>query len=530
MGGWFLSYKIFTQLRERMLFEMRSRLFRQVNQLCLRFHGRHTSGELFNYVMGQPLNDISMFLHNLVINMPNSAATFLISGIWIFFWDWSLSLVLLVLVAGTVWNIRKGSRRLSTLFERYQRSETAIVGRVMDIFRGSRAVKVHAMESQVSAAFEQEVGQMRKLAYERDLRTHQVNMWSEGFGYICFVLLCAVGTLRYLTGHLTEGQVVGFLASYAALQLPLSLLFTMGTMHGQARAGVIRIQELLRTSSSTPDPPPSLRRTPPRRAAIQVRDLTFGYRQNQPALQDISVTIPFGQRVALVGPSGSGKSTLIKLLLRLYDPDQGAITLNGTDLRCFSAEEIRKSFGVVPQDPYFFSATLRENLLMTRPNASAAELERVCRTANAWEFIEKLPQGLDTPIGEGGGVFSGGQRQRLAIARALLHEPDYLIFDEATNALDSLNERLVQQGLDQSLSGRTSLFIAHRFGAIRRCDLILVLNHGRLVQRGTFNELASQPGLFRRLLATELSSAPVADENETRLEALSNLNRTESAA
>jgi ABC-type multidrug transport system fused ATPase/permease subunit len=420
-----------------------------------------------------------------------------------FFWDWSLSLVLLVLVIGTVLLVRNGGTRLTDVFQNYQRAESSIVGKIMDIFHGNRAVKLHAMEAQMRAAFEQEATSLKIRGYERDLTSHRVNMRSEAFGYLCFVLLCAVGTIRYLGGHLTEGQFVGFLAAYAAMQLPLSLLFTIGSMHGQARASFSRVRELLLTNSSKPDPPAANRKPVPARALIRVPDLFFAYQGNQLALKKVNLTIPFRERIALVGPSGSGKSTFTKLLLRLYDPDRGSICLGDVDLRRCRPKEIRERFGVVPQEPYFFAASVRENLQIMRPEASAEQLRRACLTANAWEFLEKLPEGLDTPIGEGGACLSGGQRQRLAIARALLRDPDYLIFDEATNALDLLSEKLVQQALEKSLTDRTAIFIAHRLATIRNCGRIFVLNQGCVVQDGTFEQLASEPGLFRQMVESD---------------------------
>ncbi|MBV9128686.1 MAG: ABC transporter ATP-binding protein, partial [Verrucomicrobia bacterium] len=318
-------------------------------------------------------------------------------------------------------------------------------------------------------------------------------------------LVCCLGAWRFWQGHLTQGQFVGYLAAYGALQAPVALVFSIGAQRGRALAGLERLTRLLSTTSSTPDPRPHVAETPPATGAdLTLRDVRFSYVCGQPVLEDINLTIPFGQRIALVGPSGSGKSTLVKLLLRLYDPDGGTVAFGGIDLRRCRAAEVRQRFGVVPQDPYFFSTTIRENLLVMRPGATEAELRHVCELANAWEFIQTLPDRFDTLLGEGGARLSGGQRQRLAIARALLHDPRYLIFDEATSALDTLSERLVQDALGRILHGgqRTAVFIAHRLSTIKTCDRILVLQAGRIVQDGTFEHLAQAPGLFQKLVAS----------------------------
>ncbi len=505
MAAWYGSYKVWTAVREQITMELRAKFFRHINRLCLRFHGRHSSGELFTYVMGSPLGEISSFYHNIAMNVPNALTAFAFSVALIGLWDWTLTLVLLALVVSTVLAMNHGSARLQRLNEDFQRVESKIVGRLTDIFRGNRDVKMYAIEDRMSAAFEKNADTLRATACARDLKTHQVNMRQEAIGYFCFALVCCLGAWRFWEGRLTTGQLVGYLAAYGALQGPVGLVFSLGTQRGRARASFLRLMDLLTTASSTPDPKPHIAETPPDRADLTLRDVRFSYLADQPVLQDLNLTIPFGQRIAFVGPSGSGKSTLAKLLLRLYDPDGGSVALGGVDLRRCRSAEVRQKFGVVPQDPYFFSTTLRENLLVMRPDASEAELRHACELANAWEFIEKMPDRLDTAIGEGGARLSGGQRQRLAIARALLHEPQYMIFDEATSALDTVSEQLVQDALGRILSGgqRTAVFIAHRLSTIKNCDRVLVIDSGRVVQDGTFESLKNKPGLFRRMVASD---------------------------
>ncbi len=505
MAAWYGSYKVWTSVREQIIMELRAKFFRHINRLCLRFHGRHSSGELFTYVMGSPLGEISSFYHNIAMNVPNALTAFAFSVALIGLWDWSLTIVLLVLVVSTVLAMNSGSAQLQSLNDDFQRVESRIIGRLTDIFRGNRDVKMYAIEERMSAAFEKNADVLRVKARDRDIKTHQVNMRQEAIGYFCFALVCALGAWRFWEGRLTTGQLVAYLGAYGALQGPVGLVFSLGTQRGRARASFSRLLDLLTTASSTPDPKPHIAETPPDRADLTLRDVRFSYLPDQHVLDDISVTIPFGQRIAFVGPSGSGKSTLAKLLLRLYDPDGGQVSLGGVDLRRCRSAEVRQKFGVVPQDPYFFLTTIRENLLVMRPNATEAELRHACEQANAWEFIEAMPERLDTVIGEGGARLSGGQRQRLAIARALLHNPQYMIFDEATSALDTVSERLVQDALGRILSGgqRTAVFIAHRLSTIKNCDRILVIDQGRVVQDGTFDDLKNTPGLFQKLVASD---------------------------
>jgi ABC-type multidrug transport system fused ATPase/permease subunit len=214
----------------------------------------------------------------------------------------------------------------------------------------------------------------------------------------------------------------------------------------------------------------------------------------------VNFCIPYGQSVALVGPSGSGKSTIAQLLLRLYDPDSGRVLFGGHDLRFCAGAEVRRRFGVVPQDPFIFRTSLRQNIKVAKPDATDEEIERACRLANAWEFIEKLPERLDTRVGEGGANLSGGQRQRLAIARAILANPPVFLFDEATSALDTLSEKLIQETLRTVCRGRTTIIIAHRLATVKECDRILVVRDGQIIQDGNYEQLMASEGLFRNMV------------------------------
>ena len=498
MFSWYLSYKIFTQVREQIVMELRVRFFRHINALCLRFHGRQSSGELFSYVFGSPVATISGFYHNIVMNVPNAVSAFLISTAWMLFWDRGLTLTLLMLVILTVCIMRRSSSNLRELNEEFQRTEGEITGRVADIFRGNRDVKMYDIEEAMSRAFERNADTLRDQTCARDLKTHRVNMRHEVVSALCFAIVMGIGAWRFLVGALTPGEILAYMGAYSALQAPVGLMFNIGTAYGGADASVRRLAGLLNTESSTPDPrhKPC---NPPAKGDLGVRNVSFSYTE-RPVLRDINLYIPFGQRVAFVGPSGAGKSTLTKLLLRLYDPETGSVLMGGVDLRDCRSADVRRRFGVVPQDPYFFHDSIRNNLAIVHPSADERRMRQVCELANAWEFIEDLPQQLDTLIGEGGCRLSAGQRQRLAIARALLHNPDYFIFDEATSALDTISEHLVHDALARVLVGRTSIFIAHRLSTIKDCDRIVVLNNHTVVQDGAFQELRSTPGLFRKLV------------------------------
>ena len=395
MFAWYGSYKIFTRVRESIILELRARFFRHINGLCLRFHGKHSSGELFTYVMGSPLSEISSFYHTMAMNVPNSVCLFLSSLVMLGAWDLGMTAILVVSVILTVVSSNSGQNKLRRLMEDFQDTESKVIGRVTDIFRGNRDVKMYAIEEKMSATFYQTADVLRHKVYDRDLKTHQVNMRQEAVGIVCFILVCLVSAGRYMNGHLTGGQFFTYMAAFGALQSPVQLMFQLAIAKGRAQASANRLNDVLNADSTTPEP---RRPSPlPKEGALVARDLTFGYNKDEPVLKDINLTIPYGQSVAFVGPSGSGKSTLAKLFLRLYDPDEGSLSIDDINVRDARTTEIRQRFGVVPQDPYFFSTTIRENLLVVKPNATEARIREVCEIANIWGFIEGFPTAWTRP-------------------------------------------------------------------------------------------------------------------------------------
>lgn len=502
---WHLGYRVFTWVREKVLFTMRADFFRHVNRLCMRYHTATHSGETFSYLFGSPLGQVQAYFQAFTFGAPGAVVVLVSTLVWLGAWDPVLSGVLVASVLSTVVLMNRTRRKVQAYHNDYQQTETTVTGYVADLLRGGRDVKLYAMEQQAADDFGARVWQVGQKAYDRDVKSHVQWMKQETIGYCAFAALCAACAWRYLhdqshpVSHpLTIGEVQAYLTAFGALQGSLTTLFQLSTQRGAAQAGLNRIDAVLKTVSTTPDP--LAPRAVPSRGEIALHNVTFGYTGDRPVLRSVDLRIPYGQKVALVGPSGAGKSTVTQLLLRLYDPDHGSVTLDGVDLRHLAGGELRRRFGVVPQDPFIFRASVRTNLTVARPDATDAQVRTACDRANAWEYIARLPDGLDTMVGEGGNTLSGGQRQRMAIARALLADPDYFIFDEATSALDTVSEHLVQRAMENAGDGRTSLVIAHRLATVRNCDRILVCDGGRIAQDGTYDQLLARPGLFRDLV------------------------------
>ena len=497
---WHLSYRIFSWVRERMVFVLRHRFFRHVNALCLRFHMRHSSGEMFNFLFGSPISQFIQFFQHSSLHLPGALMTIVFTLAVVGLWDPWLTAVLFLTALGAVAVMQVSRKRVRVLHRDFQAAEGAVSASVADVLRGNKAVKLYAMEQTVSGDFDREAQWLGWMSYNRDIKAHIENMKYEGVTYVAYAVLVLTATWRYMGGHVDEGVVAAYLNSFGGVVGPLAMMFTASTLWGSAEASIERIGTVLNTGSTTPDPEDGAHQQPGR-GALELRRVTFRYEGTRnDVLQDFSLSIPYGCKAALVGPSGSGKSTISQLMLRLYDPDDGQVLIDGVDLRRVRGADIRRLFGVVPQDPFIFRTTVAENVKVSRPDASRDEIIDACRRANAWEFIERLPGQLDEQVGEGGSSLSGGQRQRLAIARALLADPPYLIFDEATSALDSISEELIRDSLERELGDRTAIFIAHRLSTVRNCDLIFVLDGGRIVEQGTYQDLIARGGLFKRMV------------------------------
>jgi ABC-type multidrug transport system fused ATPase/permease subunit len=307
-----------------------------------------------------------------------------------------------------------------------------------------------------------------------------------------------------LAGHITAGQLVSFLLYAVFVAAAITSLTALWGGYQEARGAVTRVFELLDLETDVVDPVDPRPLTPGGNWTLSFNGVGFQYAPSLPyALIDIELEILPGEVVALVGPSGAGKSTLAALVSRFWDPTEGLITLDSVDLRELSLAELRGAVGIVPQEPMLFGTTIQENIGYGRVGASDQEIAAVARAAHAVEFIERLPEKYDSKVGERGVKLSLGQRQRIAIARALLKDPEILILDEATSSLDSESEHLVEKALEELMQGRSTLIIAHRLSTVQRADRVVVLDHARIVEMGSHAELLALGGLYARLYARQ---------------------------
>jgi ATP-binding cassette subfamily B protein len=323
---------------------------------------------------------------------------------------------------------------------------------------------------------------------------------------ICVIMIFMLGTWLHLRGQATVGEIVSFMGFATMLIGKLEGAVGFASRLVLLMPSLSEMFSVLDARTTVPEKPDAID-IPRAKGEVAFEDVAFAYPGGQPIFSHVNFAAAPGKTIALVGPTGAGKSTAMALLQRLWDPKEGRVTLDGHDLRDVSLESLRRNIGVVFQESMLFNRTIRENLLVGRPDASQEDLEHACRLAEAHDFIQRQPHGYDTMIGERGSSLSGGQRQRLAIARALLKDPPVLILDEATSALDAATEARVQKALTALMAGRTTFIIAHRLSTVRDADEILVFAGGEIAERGGFKELVAQGGHFAELVRTQLTGS-----------------------
>lgn len=505
---WFIGQSFLLIIREKVIFHLRSAVFAKLQELCMRFHQKYNPGFLFDRTIGGASTSVGMFLSMLF----NTLVTYLfaMTSAIIICMTLSMQLTIWILLAsvGYVWIGRTFGTRIHKLSREFNLELNKFAGVVTDFLRGVRTIKAFAMEQRVISDFDEQLWPLQLRSMNLNKETMLLSFVGEGLGYIVHAAVIISGAYLALHGRIEIGTLVAFTGYQSMLIGNFNMLSSVSGTFGAAMAGLEQMYEILDEKSTVVDRhgtqmPKEIH------GEITFEHVNFGY-DGKPVICDLSVKIPAGQSVALVGPSGGGKTTLTNLLIRFYDPDGGKILLDGIDIRDLPLNGYRSLFGVVMQDPFLFNDTIYNNLLAVCPDATEEEVRTALDRAHALEFVQGLKGGWHFNVGESGSQLSGGQRQRIAIARCFLTNPRMMILDEATSALDTQSERFVQQALSDIMQGRNVFVIAHRLSTVRNVDRVLVIQQGQIIQDGTYHELSSTPGLFRDLhLADQLEQQAV---------------------
>jgi subfamily B ATP-binding cassette protein MsbA len=488
---------VMTWTGERVIFDLRMEIVRHLQSLSLSFFTRRKTGELMSHVTSD-----ATLVHGVVtqtiISVLGQVLTLVGGLVVIFLMNWRLALLTLVVAPPIGLLGQYLGRRIRAISREAQDAQGEAVGVLQEAIAEVRTVQAFTREEYESERFRAKLLITLSLVLQRARLSATLFPLIGFLGFAASIVVLWYGGHQVIRGEATTGELVAFLLYAGMVAGPVGGLAGQWTQVQEAFGAADRIFALLDTAPDIADRP-NATVLPAADGRIAFEDVSFRYAQGPLVLTDVSTTFDAGKTTALVGPSGAGKTTLVSLIARFYDPTAGRITIDGHDLRDLTVRSVREQIAVVPQEPILFATTVAENIRYGRLDATDAQLGAAAEAANATEFIDRLPEKYESIVGERGVKLSVGQRQRIAIARALLRDSPVLLLDEATSSLDNESEYLVQEALARLMLGRTTIVIAHRLTTVERADRILVLERGRVVEDGTHAELMSREALYWRL-------------------------------
>ncbi len=508
---------------QKVIFDLRSDLYSHIQLLPLRWFDNRATGDLMTRVI-EDVNSVErVLIDGIEQGVVAALQVIVVLGV-MFYLSWKLTLLGLVpapfLAGGALWYTLTAHRR----YRLQRRASSAMNALLHDNLAGIRQIKSFGRESEQHNRFNDASNELRRatLVVMRVWAMYHPSMYL--IGSLGVLLLIAVGTKAVLAGTMQLGDLIAFLMLSGFLYEPIGKLHQLNQLVQAGRAAGERVFQIVdepvepgaaasegERGALITDPSEKMRIA----GDIRYENVSFGYVEELPALSHVSFHAAPGATIALVGTTGAGKSTLVNLLVRFYEFTTGQIYIDGKPIREYDLRALRDAIGVVTQESFLFNGSIRENLLMGKPRATDDELWRAVVAANAQHFIQRLPDGLESVVGERGVKLSVGEKQRLSIARALLKDPPILILDEATASVDTTTERLIQEALERLMANRTSIVIAHRLSTIVHADQILVLDHGRIIERGTHDELLALGGKYARLCQQSLLETASPRETES---------------
>ncbi len=498
-------------IAQRVAYDVRNKIYNHLQGLSFAYHDKAQTGQIMSRAT-QDVEGVRLFVSMGVVRLVYVAALLVATLTLMVTTSWMLALITWAFIPVTAYLSIRFTMRLRPIWLRVQDLQGRMGTVLQENLSGQRVVKAFGREEYENEKFGKEAREL----FDNAFATNQMQAFNTplitAIWMLNMVTVAWVGAWQIHAGHLRAGDLASFAILLQLLQLPVRSLGWIVMLFARAESSGERIYDILDAESAVQEKADA-KELVGVKGHVRFQDVSFAYDAVSPVLRGIDVDAPPGEMVALLGPPGSGKTTVVNLMPRFYDVTGGRITIDGTDVRDVTLASLRRSIGIVQQDIFLFSATVRDNIAYGAVDAPQEEIERAAKAARIHDFIMSLPDGYDTWVGERGMTLSGGQRQRISIARTLLLDPQILIFDDSTSSVDTETEYLIQQALAELMKGRTTFVIAQRLRTVKAADQILVLKNGRIVERGRHGELIEQEGLYREIYDLELRDQEEAFES-----------------
>ena len=506
LSSWFQGF-IMSAVSMKVTYNLRTNIYNKIHKLPFKYFDGVTHGE----VLSRLTNDVETVSQTLNMSLTQ-IITSLCSVIGIllimFSVSWILTLLTLFFLSFSVIFITLIVKQSQKFFRTQQRCLGNVNGHIEEMFSSHVIVKAFCREDDSVKTFDAHNKELYTAAWKANFLSGILMPITAFVGNLTYVAICVFGSVLALRNMITIGGIQAFLQYVRSLNRPLTNIANISNTLQQTAAAAERVFEFLAEEEEIPDTSPA-HDAPSAESEIVFDHVRFGYDPARPVIKDFSSRIARGQKIAIVGPTGAGKTTIVKLLMRFYDVSSGSISIGGTDIREFTRQDLRSLFGMVLQDTWLFSGTIRDNILYKNVNTSDEELEEAAKSAQVDHFVRTMAGGYNMILNEESDNISAGQKQLLTIARVILANPGMLILDEATSSVDTRTERLIQKAMDTLMSGRTSFIIAHRLSTIRNADLILVLKDGDIVEQGKHEELLDSQGFYHDLYYSQFAGKEI---------------------
>ena len=486
-----------TGVSQKLTYSLRNDLAKKINKLPMHYFDKKTKGEVLSIITND-IDTLSQNLNQSITQIITSVCTLIGVLIMMFSISWEMTIISLLILPVTILIVKNVVGKSQKYFKMQQDYLGHVNGQVEEIYGGHIIVKAFNGEEKAIEEFSKANSELYHSAWKSQFLSGLIFPVMNFIGNIGYVAVAILGGYLAIQGRITVGNIQSFIQYNKQFTQPINQIAQVSSMLQAMVAAAERVFEFLEEKEETQDVK-NPKSTEGLKGNVTFDHVQFGYDEDRIIINDFSASVKDGQKIAIVGPTGAGKTTMVKLLMRFYDVNKGAILVDGINIKDFKREDLRKMFGMVLQDTWLFGGTIKDNIRYSKPDATDAEVIEAAKAAHVHHFIKTLPNSYDMILNEESSNVSAGQKQLLTIARVILADPKILILDEATSSIDTRTEIQIQSAMDNLMKGRTSFIIAHRLSTIKNADLILVMNHGDIVEQGTHEELLTKGGFYADL-------------------------------